>query len=171
MLPRLKRFADLLMGAREAGTALLGRALKRMVAEQHRYQRSMALDRFAFAEIYRQWLAEQRDHAGPETVTPDDASFASLFQGAQGQGCDPFTVRFLQNLPPQHRLTLLLVYGEGFDHIDAGRVLDVPAETIATRLLRISAHLADCLGARAKVALSGNVEEPYFDAHYREQAS
>jgi DNA-directed RNA polymerase specialized sigma24 family protein len=48
-------------------------------------------------------------------------------------------------------MTLLLVYGERFDHIDASRVLDVPSETIATRLVRISAGLADRLSARADV--------------------
>jgi RNA polymerase sigma-70 factor (ECF subfamily) len=171
MLPRLKRFADLLIGEREAGTALLSRALRRMLAEQHRYQRGMALDRFAFAEIYRQWLDELRASGEPGSTQPDTARFASLFHRDDGEAFDPFTVRYLQNLPPQQRLTLLLVYGEGFDHIDAGRVLDVPSETIATRLLRVSAHLADCLGTRAKIALSGNVEEPYADAHYQEHPS
>lgn len=171
MLPRLKRFADLLMGEREAGTALLGRALRRMLAEQHRYQRGMALDRFAFAEVYRQWLGELRERGAVEPAKPDPARFADLFRCAEGRGFDPFTVRYLQTLAPQQRLTLLLVYGEGFDHIDAGRVLDVPPETIATRLLRISAHLADCLGARAKLALSGNVEEPYVDPRHLELVS
>jgi RNA polymerase sigma-70 factor (ECF subfamily) len=131
----------------------------------------MALDRFAFAEIYRQWLHDLRAYGEPGVTQPDAARFAALFHGEGAEAFDPFTVRYLQHLPPQQRLTLLLVYGEGFDHIDAGRVLDVPSETIATRLLRISAHLADCLGTRAKVALSGNVEEPYFEAHYQEQAS
>lgn len=171
MLPRLKRFADLLMGEREAGNALLARALRRMLAEQHRYQRGMALDCFAFTEIYRQWLDELRDRNEPGALKIDNARFATLFQTEGSEEIDPFTVRFLQSLPPQQRLTLLLVYGEGFDHIDAGRVLDVPGETIATRLLRISAHLADCLGARAKIALSGNVDEPYRETHYQEQPS
>ena len=57
----------------------------------------------------------------------------------QGAAFDAFTTGFLRSLPPQQRLTLLLVYGERFDYIDAGRVLDVPSETIGTRLVRISA--------------------------------
>ena len=43
---------------------------------------------------------------------------------------------------------MLLVYAERFDHIDAGRVLDVPADTIGARLVRVSASLADRLSAR-----------------------
>jgi RNA polymerase sigma-70 factor (ECF subfamily) len=151
MLPRLKRFSDLLTGDRGHGTALLGRALSRMLAEQHRYQRSTALDRWAFAEIYRQWLDELRDEghlAGH--ARSDGASFAALFGDAAA--CDAFTTSFLRSLPPQQRLTLLLVYAERFDHIDAGRVLDVPSETISTRLVRITAALADLMSAAAQAA-------------------
>ncbi len=44
MLPRLKRFADVLAEVPGEGKALLGRALGSMLAEQHRYQRGSALD-------------------------------------------------------------------------------------------------------------------------------
>jgi RNA polymerase sigma-70 factor, ECF subfamily len=144
MLPRLKRFSDLLVGERKEGTALLGRALNRMLAEQHRYQRGAALDRWAFAEIYREWLNELRDHADPMgQAKADDAGFALLFRREDDEEFDAFTTSFLRNLPPQQRLTLLLVYGERLDYIDAGRVLDVPSEMIGARLVRITASLAD----------------------------
>jgi RNA polymerase sigma-70 factor (ECF subfamily) len=162
MLPRLKRFSDLLAGEKREASALLGRALSRMLAEQHRYQRSTALDRWAFAEIYRQWLDEQRDHADPMgQVRSDGAGFAALFGDASGAGRDDFITSFLRSLPPQQRLTLLLVYAERFDHIDAGRVLDVPSETIATRLVRITAALADLLSAPAQSASSASIEALY----------
>ena len=162
MLPRLKRFADLLVGERREGTALLGRALNRMLAEEHRYQRGTALDRWAFAEIYRLWLHELRGHADPMgQAKADDASFAFLFRNEDGKEFDAFTTSFLRNLPPQQRLTLLLVYGERFDHIDAGRVLDVPSETIGARLVRISATLADRLSARGEAQASATMETLY----------
>jgi len=144
MLPRLKRFADLLVGERSEATALLSRALNVMLAEQHRYQRGRALDGFAFAEIYRHWLAELRDHSDPIAQAKiDDASFAKLF----GEDGDALTTSFLVALPAQQRLTLLLVYGERFDYLEAGRVLDVSADMVASRLIRISATLADRLSA------------------------
>jgi RNA polymerase sigma-70 factor (ECF subfamily) len=162
MLPRLKRFADLLVGAREEGTALLRRALKLMLAEQHRYQRGTALDRFAFAEIYRLWLAELRSHADPVAqAKTGDASFAELFRKTDGSPFDGFITGFLRSLPPQQRLTLLLVYAERFDQIDAARILDVPPETIASRLVRITANLADRLGARDLPLASASVATLY----------
>jgi RNA polymerase sigma-70 factor (ECF subfamily) len=71
------------------------------------------------------------------------------------------TASFLGTLPPQQRLTLLLVYGEGFDHIDAGRVLDVPADTIGVRLVRITAAFADRLGSRREAQASATIETLY----------
>jgi RNA polymerase sigma-70 factor (ECF subfamily) len=144
MLPRLKRFADLLVGERSEATALLRRALQLMLAEQHRYQRGQALDSWAFAEIYQQWLFELGDYADPLTETKiDDASFAELF----GDESDALTTDFLASLPVQQRLTLLLVYGERFDYAETGHVLDVSAGTIAHRLIRVSASFADRLSA------------------------
>ena len=148
LLPRLKRFADLLAGGKTAGTALLGRALKRMLAGQHRYQRNTAIDRFAFAEIYRQWLHEHGDGGEASYAETDKADFAQLFPAKDEEEFDPFTVSFLYSLPPQHRLMLLLVYGEGFDDIDVGRVLDAAPEAISAWLVRISASLADCMSGR-----------------------
>jgi len=69
-------------------------------------------------------LNELKDHADPMgQAKTDDASFALLFDREQGDAFDAFTASFLRSLPPQQRLTLLLVYGERFDTIDAGRVL------------------------------------------------
>src|SRR5262245_66319687 len=105
MLPRLMLFADLLAGDRRAGARLLGRALRRMLAEEHRYQRGTALDCWAFAEIYRFWLEERRERAGPET---SDARFAVLFCTARGHRFDAVTATFLTKLPTPTRLTLLV---------------------------------------------------------------
>jgi RNA polymerase sigma-70 factor, ECF subfamily len=147
MLPRLKRFADLLVGERSEATALLRRALHFMLAEQHRYQRGLALDSWAFAEIYRQWLAELSDDTGPVGQRKiDETRFTELF----GDESDALTTGFLASLPVRQRLALLLVYGERLDYAEAGRVLDVSADMIAARLIRISATFADRLSAEAR---------------------
>lgn len=159
LLPRLKRFADVLVGERQGGTALLGRALRRMLAEQYRYQRGTQLDRWAFAEIYRLWLHELRDHAEPMRQAKADAGFELLFH--EDEDVDGETVGFLGQLPPQQRSTLLLVYGEGFDYEDAARVLDCSADTIAARLIRGSAGLADRQGSGVQVQATATVETLY----------
>ena len=159
LLPRLKRFADVLIGEKNDGTALLGRALKRMLAEQYRYQRGTPLDRWAFAEIYRLWLHELRDHAEPMRLAKGDTGFERLLH--PDENIDDVTPDFLGQLPPQQRSTLLLVYGEGFDYEDAGRVLDCSVNTIASRLIRASASLADRLGEGWQVQATATVETLY----------
>jgi DNA-directed RNA polymerase specialized sigma24 family protein len=162
MLPRLKRFADILVGERDAGASLLGRALQAMLAEQYRYQRGTALDVWAFGEIYHHWLHELRGAADPVAQAKiDDMRFDALFHAEQDGYVDAPVIAFLRHLPAQQRLTLLLVYGEGFDHGDAGRVLDVSADTIAARLIRISATLADRLSDRPPAQAAAIVEPLY----------
>jgi DNA-directed RNA polymerase specialized sigma24 family protein len=159
LLPRLKRFADVLIGGKQDGTALLGRALKRMLAEQYRYQRGTPLDRWAFAEIYRLWLQELRDQAEPMRQAKVDSDFESLLY--PDEITDDVTAGFLGQLPPQQRSALLLVYGEGFDYEDAGRVLECSVDAIASRLIRASANLADRLGEGWETASSATVETLY----------
>jgi RNA polymerase sigma-70 factor, ECF subfamily len=162
MLPRLKRFADVLVGDERQGRALLRRALKRMLADQHRYQRGTPLDRFAFAEIYRVWLGELRDHADPlRQAKTSGSDFALLWRQDGAPKIDAVTASFLGGLPPQQRSTLLLVYGEGFDHEDAGRVLDASPDTIQARLIRACASLADRLGASSPAPASATIDILY----------
>jgi RNA polymerase sigma-70 factor (ECF subfamily) len=152
MLPRLKRFADLIVGDKEESRALLRRALIRMLSERHRYQKDTPLARWAFSEIYRRWLNEHRDQTDALTqAKPTQASFERLFHRRGDAEFDSLTADFLWHLPPQQRSALLLVYGEGFDHEAAASVLDTTPETIAARLMRASASLADHLRASAGV--------------------
>jgi RNA polymerase sigma-70 factor (ECF subfamily) len=164
MLPRLKRFADVLVGERREGKALLRRALHLMLAEHHRYQRGTPLDRFAFTEIYRLWLGELRDHSDPlRQAKASEEDFDRLFPEDRGAGFDAFTATLLGQLPPQHRSTLLLVYGEGFTYEDAAGVLDADADTVQSRLIRASASLADRLssGSPARAQASATIETLY----------
>ena len=178
MLPRLKRFADVLTGEKKEGKALLRRALFRMLNEHHRYQRGTSFDRWAFAEIYALWLGGLRDHPEPlSQAKASEETFALLFHKGGEEKFDALTANFLGQLPPQQRSTLLLVYGEGFDYEDAARVLDSNAGTIEARLIRASASLADRLsaGSRASTAEDSAVIEtlyamrPQDDDHDRAQ--
>jgi RNA polymerase sigma-70 factor, ECF subfamily len=177
LLPRLKRFADVLVGEKREGKALLRRALQRMLADHHRYQRGTPLDRWAFTEIYRLWLGELRDHADPlRQAKSSEEDFELLFPEDRDDDFDAFTATFLGQLPPQQRSTLLLVYGEGFDYEDAAKVLDFDADTVQSRLIRASASLADRLssGSPAKVEANATMklstrERPQEHDHDRAQ--
>lgn len=166
MLPRLQRFADVLAGGRDAGRGLLQRSLHYMLAAQHRYQRGTALDVWAFAEVYSQWRHELSGEADPMAQAKiDDVQFGALFDLEEAGFRDGPVIEFLVGLPPQQRLTLLLVYGEGFEHEDAGRILDVSSEMIAARLIRMSTSLADRLSDRPPAQAAAIVETLYPEGH------
>ena len=177
MLPRLKRFADVLTGEKKEGKALLRRALFHMLNEHHLYQRGTLFDRWAFGEIYALWLTELRDHAEPlRQAKASEENFELLFHKDGEEEFDALTANFLWQLPPQQRSTLLLVYGEGFDYEDAARVLNSTADTIQARLIRTSASLADRLGvgSRASTEESAVIKtlyatRPQDDDHDRAQ--
>jgi RNA polymerase sigma-70 factor, ECF subfamily len=164
MLPRLKRFAGVLVGEKRVGKALLRRALLSMLTDPHCYQRGTPLDRWAFAEIYRLWLGELRDHAEPlRQAKASEKDFERLFPKDQEADFDALTANFLGHLPPHQRSTLLLVYGEGFDYEDTARVLDTNPDTIQARLIQASASLADRLSSAssAPVQASATIETLY----------
>jgi RNA polymerase sigma-70 factor (ECF subfamily) len=146
MLPRLKRFADVLAGERRRGRALLGWSLRRMLAGQHRYRRDTALEVWAFAEIYQQWLFERRvDAGGMSEANGDGARFELLLHDDAAGDLDGQVASFLGDLPPPQRLVLLLVYGEGLDFDEAGRVIEMSPHVVAARLIRSSVSLAERL--------------------------
>lgn len=162
MLPRLQRFADVLAGGRDPGRGLLRRSLHYMLSEQHLYQRGTSLDVWAFGQVYRQWRHELSGEADPMTLARiDDVAFGALFEVEEPRFRDAPLIDFLIGLPPQQRLTLLLVYGEGFEHEDAGRILDVSSEMIAARLIRMSTSLADRLSDRQPARAAAIVETLY----------
>jgi len=162
MLPRLKRFADVLAADRAAGRSLLARALQYMLAQQYLYQRGTALDVWAYSELYRQWRHELSSQSEPiAQARVDDKRFGALFHIDEDNYLDAPVIAFLGGLPPQQRLTLLLVYGDGFEHEDAARILDVTPETIAARLVRMSAALTDRLSARPPAQAAAIVETLY----------
>ncbi|MFD0987653.1 sigma factor-like helix-turn-helix DNA-binding protein [Methyloligella solikamskensis] len=159
ILPRLKRFAEVLIGEQGEGTALLGRSLRDMLDHAHTYQRGTPLDRWAFGEIYRLWLKELRGHANPmRRGSQPDREFQALITEDDGALPDPMTVSFIANLPPQQRVTLLLIYGEGFSYEDASVILDCALESIETRLIRASAGLANKIGHGVEAPPSAEIE-------------
>jgi len=149
MLPRLKRFADVLAGEKKEGRTLLRRSLLRMLKDQSSYQDDAPFDRWAFAEIYRLWEYELCRYVDPlRQAKASENDFQQLMAPEQGANFDALTANFLGQLSPRQRGTLLLVYGEGFSHDDAGRVLDSNSDAVRSRLVRASAGLADRLSGK-----------------------
>lgn len=159
MLPRLRRFAAVLVCARPQRDILLRDACLRMMDEQHRYPLGTPFDCWAFAEIYRLWLERLRSGSQSPAHGPGgEAGFA--YPGSEPEfGLDDAeTTIFLASLTPQQRCALLLVHGEGFSYEESAKVLDTSVQTIVARVTRASMQLADRIGEDPQEPWS----EPYL---------
>ena len=148
LLPRLRRFAAVLAGSREARDELLRAACEHMLREEHRYQRGLALDIWALSQLHALWLGSLRDHVEPMTQGRGDESlFRNAFRGADGaQEEISETAAVLASLPPQQRAALLLIDGEGFSYEEAASILDTSRQTVVERVARGLAALMERTG-------------------------
>ena len=65
----------------------------------------------------------------------------------------------LAALPPDQRLTLLLIDREGFDYSDVAAIMAVPEGTVCSRLTRARARLRAALTAETVAVVAGRAEE------------
>jgi DNA-directed RNA polymerase specialized sigma24 family protein len=156
-LPRLQRFADLLEGNRTEGRALLRRSLIGMLSERLGGEADAEPDRWAFAEIYRQWVDERpAQPIAPRKPKGTHAGFERLFHHAEGGEVDALTVRFLWKLPVAERSALLLTYAEGFDAESTAGILGTTSEEVEALLIRANAMLADRISVLGAARGSSN---------------
>ncbi len=158
-------------GDREAFGAILrrhdpllrGLAGKLLAADQHRmddvlqdaYLRAYrALPRFRHDADIGTWLYRitynacidelRRAARQPNPVDTADARWDRPAPGSEPDAAAitaDVTVRALAALPPEQRVAVVLVDGEGFDHESAARILGVPRGTLASRLSRGRARM------------------------------
>lgn len=161
LLPRLRRFAAVLAGDREACDSLLRNACQAMLADDQGYQRGTPFDRWAFAQLYACWLEELRDRNDPmaqgretenlllSSLADQDVSGADISAAAE----------ILAKLPPQQRAAALLIYGDGFSYDDAALILDAGRQTVIERASRaLTAHIVSVQPASASTAQASNIE-------------
>jgi RNA polymerase sigma-70 factor (ECF subfamily) len=139
LLPRLRRFAASLTGARDSGDALVQAACERALRTADDRPPDTRLDVW----LYRLMRGLWHGAAAPasSSVPMHDGN------GSAGPTLDAIRAG-LGALSPDDRTVLLLVCAEGFTYAETAAALDLQIGTIATRL------------ARARLALSAaEIEE------------
>ncbi|MGD9868011.1 MAG: hypothetical protein AB7U38_08460, partial [Hyphomicrobiales bacterium] len=113
-LPRLRRFAVVLAGERDAADLLLRTGCERMLSESHRFRRGAAFDRWAFAELYSHWMGSLREQkATMPQGRGDGAAFLPDGTDAKRAGEEAAQMsQVVASLSPQQRSAALLIYGE-----------------------------------------------------------
>jgi RNA polymerase sigma-70 factor, ECF subfamily len=139
----------LLGGDRDRMDDALQDAYLRAFAAIDRFRRESDVGTWLYRIVYNACVDElRRSGRRPEPV---DLTEPGLDRPSAKPGPDALvgsadaTVRALAALPADQRVTVVLVDGEGFDNVEAARILGVAPGTIASRLSRARAAMRKVL--------------------------
>lgn len=137
LYPRLWRFCLLQTGRRDQADDLAQMTCLRALEKYQGYESGTHLDRWLFRMAHRLWLNELRASAVrrggglvalAETELPDQKpdSETNIFARQ--------VFSRIGTLPESQRITVLLVYVEGFAYKEAAETLGIPIGTVMSRL-------------------------------------
>jgi len=159
LLPRLRRYAYALTGARADADDLLQTTVERLLEKG--VPDDANLGKWAFRVCKNVWIDEIRarnvrvtaaasgkvsgeEIVDGERVTMDKMAFAEVTEA-------------MNKLPDEQRAALSLVALEGFSYAEAADALDAPIGTIMSRIARARKALTDALSAKTISVVEGDM--------------
>ena len=161
MLPRLRRFAYALTGARHDADDLLQCTVVRVLEKG--MPDGAAADRWMFRVCRNLWIDEIRSRRTRAAVSIDDSPEAEQVQAVDGERAmiGKMTLaevsRAMDALPEDQRAALALVVLEGCSYAEAAEVLEVPIGTIMSRIARARGALAQAMKSEVAQVASGGM--------------
>nr|WP_302661624.1 RNA polymerase sigma factor [Sulfitobacter sp. SK012] len=134
---RLWRFCMVLTKDRTAADDLAQAACERALVNAAKFSPGTDLDRWVFTIARRLWLNEIRSRKvrrGEGLVAVEDVDIADEKPAIEVNILAREVLDIVQALPEAQRLSVLLVYVEGYTYSEAATLLDVPIGTIMSRL-------------------------------------
>jgi RNA polymerase sigma-70 factor (ECF subfamily) len=144
LLPRLRRFAHALTGARHDADDLVQATVERLLGKG--VPADAALDKWAFRVCRNAWVDEIRSRRTRSAVSLDDAPEVEEAVDGERVVIGKMTLaevaRALDALPEEQRAALALVVLEGCSYAETAEALDIPIGTVMSRIARARAALA-----------------------------
>ena len=140
LLPRLRRFARVLARAPADADDLVQLTVERALTRRAQWQTGTRLDSWMFRIMKNAWIDESRarsrrsglfapaedgDQVGADGVAAMEARLGAVE-----------VERAMARLPEDQRLAIALVLVEGLSYQEAADVLEIPAGTLTSRLVR-----------------------------------
>lgn len=148
ILPRLRRFAHGL--TRDAADAddLTQRAAERALKSRAQWQPGTNFDAWTYRILRNLWIdtARSRQRRDKVIAPAEDAETVGAPGDAEAAAERLFLMRAMDRLPDEQREAVALVMIEGLSYAEAAEVLEVPAGTLTSRLVRGRQALAKMLG-------------------------
>lgn len=152
LLPRLRRFAVSLCGARDRADDLVQSACVRALSAQGSFQPGTRFDAWMFRIARNVWIdgLRRQKTEGPQADIADHEDAAAF--GGEADVIARMTLDEVMAaiglLPPEQREVLILVCVEEFSYKDTADMVGVPVGTVMSRLAR----------AREKISRSAGIE-------------
>lgn len=150
MLPRLRRFALSLAGARDQADDLVQGTCERALRSIEQWTPGTRLDSWMYRIMRNHWIDEHRK-AAPMRRT-DDLELIVNRAGEDGRQTTEVRMtlgaveRAMIDLPEEYRSVLYLVCIEDLSYKEAAAVLDIPIGTVMSRLSRARKAVAEAVG-------------------------
>ena len=139
-LPRLRRYARVLLRNSVSADDLVQDVLERALSRLHLFQPGTNLRAWLFTIMHNLHVNQAiRAVKGPKTGIDNDVaeSYQTAVAPAQTAGLTLRDMdRTLETLPDQQRAVVLLVGVEGLTYAETAAVLEVPVGTVMSRLAR-----------------------------------
>lgn len=141
LLPRLRRFARVLVRSDADAHDLVQETVERALAKRGSFRPGTRLDSWVFTIMRRIFIDQTRSNARwARVVAPADdltPGVADAAMAGEDLRADALAVRdAIRALPDDQRLAVALVLIDGLSYAEAAQVMGVPAGTLTSRLVR-----------------------------------
>jgi RNA polymerase sigma-70 factor (ECF subfamily) len=160
-IPRLRRYAHVLLRDSIAADDLVQDSLERAISRQNLFQPGTNLRAWLFTIMHNLHVnAVIKARRTPSAGTSDDIadSHRSSVAPAQGDGLMLRDLeRALGKLPEEQRAVVLLVGVEGLTYAESAAVLDVPVGTVMSRLARGRTRLRTLMNGEVRTTTEKDI--------------
>ena len=151
-IPRLRRFARVLVKHGDAADDLVQETLVRAIGARDQFQEGTNLRAWLFTILRHARAAGLRRAARSPFLSPETMPEAAISGGQEERQEMRDVIIAFRRLPPIHREALWVVVVEGLDYSEAAKVLGVPAGTLRSRLSRAREALRRGVGLEPRAA-------------------
>ncbi|AVL54863.1 RNA polymerase sigma factor [Roseobacter denitrificans] len=153
LFPRLWRFCMVLTKATDRADDLAQKTCERALANAEKFNVGTDLDRWLFTIARRIWLNDIRADKvclGAGVVPVEEIDVPNNNPHVDVNILAGEVLNIVQALPEGQRVTIFLVYVEGYSYREAAEMLDIPIGTVMSRLA----------GARKTIVARTAAQEP-----------
>ena len=140
LLPRLRRFARALAGQMADADDLVQLTVERALGRRSQWVAGSRLDSWMMRIMKNAWIDEARSR-GRKRLVAGEADFVEGVADPSVASADlrveAMAIRqAMSNLPGEQRVAVALVLVEGLSYAEAAELLEIPAGTLTSRLVR-----------------------------------